>query len=220
MVRGMRTDRRSYADPCGIARALDVLGERWALLVIRELMLGPRRFGQLRDGLPDLSPNVLAQRLRELEDDGVARKVVLEPPASVAVYELTEQGRALEPILVELGRWGSGRPRIGGREMSVASMLFALRTMFDPTTPGDVTYGVELEGEQFTLAIAGGHISITRGRPERATARIGTDIRTLRMVVFLGTGVRAAEDAGALTIDGDRRAAARLPKYFRRPAIR
>jgi DNA-binding HxlR family transcriptional regulator len=216
----MRTDRRTYADPCGIARALDVVGERWALLVLRELMLGPRRFGQLRDGLPDLSPNVLTQRLRELEEDGVVRKIMLEPPASVAVYELTEHGRALEPILVELGRWGSGRPRIGGREMSVASMLFALRTMFDPATaPGPVTYGLDLDGEQFTMAVGDGRIAITRGRPEIADARIGTDIRTLRMVVFLGTGVRAAEAAGALTIEGDRRAAARLPKYFRRPTV-
>jgi DNA-binding HxlR family transcriptional regulator len=216
---GVRTERRSYADPCGIARALDVLGERWALLVIRELMLGPRRFGQLREGLPDMSPNVLAQRLRELEDDGVVRKLMLEPPASVAVYELTDHGRALEPILVELGRWGSGRPRIGGREMSVSSMLFALRTMFDPTTRGAATYGLELGGEQFTVAIADGEIAITRGRPDRPDARIGTDVRTLRMVVFLGTGVRAAEEAGALTIEGDRRVAARLPKYFRQPAI-
>ena len=213
----MRSDRRTYADPCGIARALDVVGERWALLVVRELMLGPRRFGQLRDGLPDMSPNVLTQRLRELEDDGVVRKVMLEPPASVFVYELTDDGRSLESILVELGRWGSGRPRIGGREMSVASMLFALRTMFDPTTPGTVTYGLELGGEQFTLAIADGELAVTRGRPEKADARIATDIRTLRMVVFLGTGVRAVEHAGALTIEGDRRVAARLPKYFRTP---
>src|SRR6266508_3352318 len=106
----MRTDRRRYADPCGIARALDVIGERWALLIIRELMLGPRRFGQIRDGLPDTSPNVLAQRLRELEDDGVVRRHTLDPPASVVVYELTGRGRALEPLLVELGRWGSATP--------------------------------------------------------------------------------------------------------------
>jgi DNA-binding HxlR family transcriptional regulator len=216
----MRTDRRSYADPCGIARALDVVGERWALLVVRELMLGPRRFGQLRDGLPDMSPNVLTQRLRDLEEDGVVRKMLLEPPASVVVYELTERGRALEPILVELGRWGSAQPRVAGREMSAASMLFALRTMFDPTTRGDVTYGLDLEGEQFTLAIADGDMAITRGRPDKADARISTDIRTLRMVVFLGTGVRAAEDAGALSITGDRRVAARLPKYFHRPILR
>ncbi len=214
----MRMERRRYADPCGIARALDVVGERWALLVIRELMLGPRRFGQLRDGLPDTSPNVLAQRLRELEDDGVIRRFTLEPPASLAVYELTDRGRALEPVLVELGRWGSATPRLGGREMSAASMLFALKTMFDPPAGARVTYGLQLGDEQFTVAIAANDIRITRGRPAEADARLATDITTLRMLVFLGTGVRAAEDAGALTITGDRRAAARLPKFFRQPA--
>ena len=167
-----------------------------------------------------MSPNVLAQRLRDLETDGVVRKVLLEPPASVPVYELTERGRALDAVLVELGRWGSGRPRVPGREMSVASMLFALRTMFDPSAaPGDATYGLELDGEQFTLAVVGDGIAISRGRPARPDARISTDIRTLRMVVFLGTGVRAAEEAGTLTIEGDRRAAARLPKFFCRPAL-
>jgi DNA-binding HxlR family transcriptional regulator len=215
----MRTERRSYADPCGIARALDVLGERWALLVVRELMLGPRRFGQLQDGLPDVSPNVLAQRLRDLEDDGVVRRTLLEPPASVPVYELTERGQELEPLLVELGRWGSSTRRIGGREMSTASMLFALRTMFDPGSQPDVTYGLQIDGEQFTVRIARGDITIARGQPADADAYLATNITMLRTVAFLGTGVKAAEEAGALTIDGDRRAAARFPKYFRRPVL-
>jgi DNA-binding HxlR family transcriptional regulator len=215
----MKTERRRYADPCGIARALDVVGERWALLVIRELMLGPRRFGQLRDGLPDTSPNVLSQRLRELEDDGVVRRYVLDAPASVTVYELTERGHALESVLVELGRWGSATPRVAGREMSAAAMLFALKTMFDPTTGARVTYGLQLGDEHYTVTINGPDITIARGRPAHADAWLATDVGTLRMVVFLGTGVRAAEAAGALTITGDRRAAARLPKFFRAPSL-
>jgi DNA-binding HxlR family transcriptional regulator len=213
----MKTERRSYADPCGVARALDIVGERWALLIVRELMLGPRRFGQLRDGLPDTSPNVLAQRLRELEQDGVVRRYTLEPPASLTVYELTERGRQLEPILLGLGRWGSASPRIAGREMSVASMLMALKSMFDPATDARVIYGLQLAGEEFGVRIADGEIAITRGRPGKTDARIATDVTMLRTVVFLGTGVRAAEEAGALTITGDRRAAARFPKYFRKP---
>ncbi len=213
----MPTSKRRYADPCGIARALDVVGERWSLLVVRELLLGPRRFGQLRDGLPDISPNVLAQRLRELEAHGVVRRFTLEPPASLAVYELTERGRALEPILLELGRWGSATPRITGREMSVASMLIALETMFDPHTDTDATYGLDLGSEQFTVRIHDHRLEVSRGRPDSALARIDTDVTTLRMVVFLGTGVRAAEHAGALTIAGDRRAAARFPSFFRTP---
>jgi DNA-binding HxlR family transcriptional regulator len=214
----MGTGRRSYADPCGIARALDVVGDRWALLIVRELMLGPRRFGQLREGLADPSPNVLAQRLRDLEEDGVLLRRTLEPPADVAVYELTERGRALEPILLELGRWGSAAPPVTGRELSVVSMLGALKTMFDPSTTDRATYLLELGGEPYTVAISAGAVEMTRGRSGQPVATLATDVTTLRTVVFGGTAVRAAEAAGALTIAGDRRAAARFPKYFRRPA--
>src|SRR6266700_1804746 len=96
--------KRTYSDPCGIARALDLLGERWALLVVRELVLGPKRFTDLRAGLSNLSPDVLAQRLRDLERDGVVRRRKLPPPAGSRVYELTGWGRELEPILLALGR--------------------------------------------------------------------------------------------------------------------
>src|SRR5258706_120419 len=111
------TDRRSYGDPCGIARALDLVGERWALLVVRELVLGPKRFTDLRDGLPGLSPDVLTERLRDLEQAGIVRRRTLAPPAGSRVYELTGWGRELEPVLVALGRWGSriALGRWGGR---------------------------------------------------------------------------------------------------------
>src|SRR6201993_4693852 len=104
------TTARRYDDPCGIARALDAVGDRWALLVVRELIFGPKRFLQLRDGLHLISPNVLSQRLRDLEDAGVVRRQLLAPPAGVPVYELTDRGRDLEPALLELGRWGSQQP--------------------------------------------------------------------------------------------------------------
>lgn len=216
---GVRTERRSYADPCGISRALDVVGERWALLVVRELLLGPRRYGQLREGLPGMSPNVLSQRLRELEGDGILQRRTLEAPASVTVYELTDRGRALEPVLLELGRWGSASPRMAGREMSSASMILALEAMHDPAAGPPVRYGIQLDGEQFGLSIDEHGVRASRGRPEDAAAWLTTSVSMLRMVVFLGTGVRAAEEAGALTISGDRRAALRLPKYFRRPQV-
>src|SRR5437667_12529968 len=95
--------RRSYGDPCGIARALDLVGERWAVLVVRELLLGPKRFTDLRRGLPNLSPDVLAQRIRELELASIVRRRKLPPPAASQVYELTEWGRELEPALLALG---------------------------------------------------------------------------------------------------------------------
>lgn len=102
--------KRSYGDGCGIARALDLVGERWGLLVVRELVLGPKRFTGLHAGLPGVSPNVLAQRLRELEGAGVLRRRTLGPPTGARIYELTEWGRELEPLLIGLGRWGGRTP--------------------------------------------------------------------------------------------------------------
>src|SRR3954469_17558802 len=99
---------RSYEDRCGIARALDVVGERWALLVVREMLLGPKRFTDLRAGLPKLGPDILSQRLRDLEEAGIVRRGKLPPPAASRVYELTEWGQELEPVLMALGRGGGG----------------------------------------------------------------------------------------------------------------
>lgn len=98
--------RRSYSQFCPIARALDVLGERWTLLIVRELMLGPQRYTDLRDNLPGMWSNLLAQRLRDLETEGIVRRRELPPPAARTVYELTERGRALGPALHEIARWG------------------------------------------------------------------------------------------------------------------
>ena len=103
---------RSYEDGCAAAHALDLIGERWALLVVRELLLGPKRFTDLRAGLPNVSPNVLAQRLRELEQAGVVRRRKLPPPAASKVYELTEWGMELEPVIVVIPR-GGPEPKVG-----------------------------------------------------------------------------------------------------------
>src|ERR1700759_2281904 len=116
---------RSYEDPCGIARALDVVGERWALLIVRELSFGPKRFTDLRAGLRGASPNVLSQRLQELESTGVVQR-------RKALYELTAWGRELHPVLLQLGRWGArslARPR---GELSVDALMLALEATFVP----------------------------------------------------------------------------------------
>ena len=130
--------KRTYGDSCGIARALDLVGERWALLVVRELLLGPKRFTDLRSGLPSLSPDVLTQRLRELEDGGVVARRKLDPPAGSWVYELTERGRELEPVVIALGRWGSVAPMPpGDMRIGVDSTVLALKTLFDPAAAAD-----------------------------------------------------------------------------------
>ena len=128
---------RTYGDACGIARALDLVGERWALMIVRELLLGPKRFTDLRTGLPHASPNVLAQRLRELESAGVIEKRRLPPPAASQVYDLTDWGRGLEPIVMAFGAWGAHAPDPPeGVGMSLDSHILSLRTLFDPRARG------------------------------------------------------------------------------------
>src|SRR6202012_4603508 len=127
----MANGKRTYGDSCGIARALDIVGERWALLVVRELLLGPKRFTDLRAGLPRVGPDMLAARLRELEDAGVVARGELPPPAASKIYELTEWGAELAPVLLALGRWGSRAP-LGEQPppLGVDAAVIALETTF------------------------------------------------------------------------------------------
>jgi DNA-binding HxlR family transcriptional regulator len=212
------TAARHYADPCGIARALDVVGDRWALLIVRELIFGPQRFSQLRAGLPGISPNVLAQRLRELAAAGLVRSGLLDPPASVAVYELTERGLALEPVLLELARWGSRQPVTTTNELSVSALMFALRTVADPAGSSQVSYALRVDGQWFTLEVAGPSVTIRRGRTGQPAAALAADTATLRSVAFGREPVSAAERDGRLAITGDRGAAERFPRLFAVPA--
>jgi DNA-binding HxlR family transcriptional regulator len=211
---------RRYDDPCGIARALDVVGERWALLVVRELIFGPKRFVQLRDGLHGVSPNVLSQRLRDLEEAGIVRRGVLDPPASVAIYELTARGRALEPVLLELGRWGSQQPMTTSDELSVSALLLALKTVFDPAAAVNATFALRVDGDWFRVTVAGDSIGIARGRTEHPAVTFDTEVATLRSVAFGREPISDAERDGRLTVDGDRLLAERFARMFPSPTHR
>ncbi len=208
------TTARRYHDPCGIARALDVVGDRWALLVARELIFGPKRFVQLRHGLPGVSPNVLSQRLRDLEDVGVVRRDVLGPPAGVAVYELTARGRALGPVLLELARWGSQQPMTASGELSVSALLLALKTVYDPAAGLDATFALCIDAEWFRLTVTGGSIGIARGRAGHPAVTLETDVATLRSVAFGREPITTAERDGRLTVEGDRHLAERFARMF------
>lgn len=211
---------RRYDDPCGIARALGVMGDRWALLVVRELIFGPKRFGQLRAGLHGISPNVLVQRLRDLQAAGVVRQDMLDPPAAVAVYELTDRGRALEPILLELGRWGSREPVTTAAELSVSALMLALKTAFDPAAAADGTIALRVDGEWFAASVTGQSIRIHSGQPDRPVATLTSDVGTLRTVAFGREDIETAERDGRLQISGDRRAAGWFARMFAVPPAR
>jgi DNA-binding HxlR family transcriptional regulator/putative sterol carrier protein len=211
---------RTYDDGCGIAHALDLVGERWALLVVRELVLGPKRFTDLRAGLPKASPNVLSQRLRELERAGIVRRRRLAPPAGSSVYELTEWGRELEPIVVSLGGWAVRSPSFP-REAAVGvdSVVLALRELFEPDAAEGFDALVELRlGEQrFWVRIADGEIELDRGAADDPDAIIETDVATLRAVLWQDRPLADALRAGEITIEGDRRLASRFGALFPQP---
>jgi DNA-binding HxlR family transcriptional regulator len=211
--------KRTYGDRCGIARALDRVGERWALLVVRELLLGPKRFTDLRAGLPNLSPNVLAQRLRELEDAGVVVHGKLAPPAASRVYELTDWGRELEDVLLALGRWGGRSPLEPGAEMSVDSQLIALKSLFDRDAAAGLTasYELRLGPDVFRASVAGGELELARGSAEAPDATIETDPATLASLVWEGRKLTEAVRSGAVEVEGNRRALTRFLGLFPRP---
>ena len=208
-----------YDDPCGIARALDVIGERWALLVVRELLLGSKRFTDLRRGLPTASQNVLSRRLHQLEAAGVVGRRRLGPPASTWVYELTERGYALEPVLVQLVRWGVQVPLTSTAELSVDSLMLVLKTTFDADAAGDLTTTIELRlgQDRFRATVAGGRLELARGNTAQADAVLHTNVATVLSLVFRGRSLASATRAADLTIDGDQATAARFVTSFRRP---
>jgi DNA-binding HxlR family transcriptional regulator len=212
--------RRSYGDPCGIARALDAVGERWALLVVRELVLGPKRFTDLRAGLPNLTPDMLSQRLRDLTAAGVVTRRRLAPPAGSQVYELTERGRELEDVLLALGRWGSTAPLPPrGHEIGVDSTILGLRTLFAPGSADGFEASVDLRlGEQsFRARVGDGAFEVARGASERADATLTTDPGTLAALLWQGRAVADAERAGDAEVEGDRDALARFLTLFPLP---
>lgn len=212
--------KRSYGDACRFAYALDVVGERWALLVVRELLLGPKRFTDLRRGLPNASPNILSERLRELEQGGVLHRRKLPPPAATQVYELTEWGRDLEPVVTQLGAWGARSPiPPDHREIGPDSIVLALRSLFDPTAAGDLeaSYELRLDGEPFEVKVEKGALDLSRGEAESPAATIETNPETLAALLTRQRQLEDAIESGAAHIEGSKRDTQRFLGLFPMP---
>lgn len=213
----MAERKRNYGDSCGIARALDLVGERWTLLVVRELVLGPKRFTDLRAGLPGVSADVLSQRLRELEAAGVVVRRTLSPPAAARVYELTDWGRELEPVLHALGRWGSQTALPAqAPPLSADAAVVAMQTTFDPGAAGDIdaAYELRLGDWPFTIRISDRRLHTRQGTADGAVATIDTDTATLASVLWHGRPLDDAIAVGSLSIHGERAAVPRLVAAF------
>jgi DNA-binding HxlR family transcriptional regulator len=213
--------KRSYGEACRFAHALDLVGERWALLVVRELLLGPKRFTDLRAGLPHASSNILSERLRDLEQGAVVQRRKLPPPAASWVYELTEWGRELEPIVTKLGAWGARSPfPPDSEEIGPDSIVLALRSLFDAEAAGDLTatYELRIGDERFRVEIAGGELNLKRGAASEPIASIAApDAPTLAAVL---TGQLLLDDAlssGVAQIEGGKQATKRFLRLFPMP---
>ena len=202
--------RRTYDDGCAAAHALDLVGERWALLIVRELLLGPKRFTDLRAGLPHASPNVLAQRLRELEEAGIVRRRRLPPPAASKIYELTDWGEELEAVIIRLGRWGARSPsKPGDAPLGVDSLILSFKTMFDPGAAEGFEASYELRiGESF---------EVERGSIERTDAAIEADSATLAELVYQGRDLAEALRSGDVKVEGNEASVERFLTLFPLP---
>lgn len=219
---------RRYDDGCASAHAMDVLGDRWAFPVVRELMLGPRRFGDLRRSLPGLSANVLTQRLGELAEAGVVQRLRLPPPAGVQVYGLTDWGAEAGSVwgaeagsvLDALGRWGLRSTRHDPTlHLTPVAFLLSLRATFDPVAAGGLAarLGFRFGGEDFSVNIDDGTVALRRGLPRDPDFVLAGEPSAAAALVYAGDAIAALEERGAVTVDGDRSLASRLGRYFPGP---
>jgi DNA-binding HxlR family transcriptional regulator len=212
--------RRRYEDGCGTAHALELIGERWALLVMRELMLGPKRFSDIRADLPGISANTLTQRLEGLEKAGIVVRERLPPPASGQVYGLSEWGQQALPVMGALGRWAvRSQGHDPNQHFSAVSLLLSFMAMNQPgVTQGlDATLGFRLGRENYVLTMKDGAIRAVRGEP------LGTDVTfegapgAVAAAVYGGVALAELEAGGALKIEGDRSIAERFITLFPLP---
>ena len=190
---------RWYDDACGTAMALELVGERWSLLIVRELMFGPRRFNELKNGLPGISANVLTQRLEGLESSGILMRRKLPPPASVQVYELTTLGYAAETVIKELGRWAAQSPLHDPTlPLSAASIMLSFRTMLDADRAKglDAVIGFRFGEESFRAHLVDGEIRVRRGEASDAALTFTTTPVGLAAVVYGGAPIDTIDVAG------------------------
>lgn len=215
--RSQPSPRRRYDDACGTALGLDLIGERWALLVVRELLLGPKRFSDLKADLPGISANVLTQRLEGLEASGILRRRRLPPPAATQVYELTVWGYEAEPIIQTLGRWAVRSPEHDPTQwISAVSILTSFRTMIDPGRAAGIgaLIGFRFGQESFLGHLCDGMLTYRRGPLEEADVIFEGSPNALGAAVYGGASFADLAAAGALEVQGDVALAKRFTTLF------
>ena len=213
------SSRRRYEDACGTAHAMDLIGERWALLVMRELMLGPKRFSDIRADLPGISANVLTQRLEGLEEAGIVVRQRLDPPASGQVYALSEWGQQARPIMGAMGRWATRSPgHDPSRHFSAVSLMLSFQAMNQPELGKEIAavIGFELGRETYHARLGGGMVDVRRGAADADLTFTGAPA-AIAAAVYGGVPLGELEGGGLLSIAGDRALAERFVTLFPLP---
>ncbi len=211
--------KKPYDDGCAAAHALDLIGERWALLIVRELIPGPKRFTDLKASLPGVSTNILTTRLAELEAGSVIARKTLPPPGAAQIYALTDWGADLEPLIKDLGRWAARSPTlIPGKPMSAAALMLSLRAMFSPEKASftRARLSLVLNGVAHRAIVERGALDIEIGDIEDPDVAVAGDPNLLAGVIYGGMSISDAEAAG-LEIDGRRSALRRFCRLFPLP---
>ena len=215
--------RREYDQPCSFACALDRIGERWSLLIVRELSLGPLRFSDLVRDVGGAPTDVLTKRLRDLENHGIVHRRELEPPASGVVYELTEIGRGLERPMLELGRWGLHFERVEEiAKLAPASLANAIRIVAHPPPDARLIVGLRSGNQAYRLLIEDGWIEASRGEDADTDADVTLSGEPGDVMATLVAGEAGERGVG---IEGDRealeelRAMVVLPDHLREAAL-
>jgi len=213
--------RREYDQSCSLACALDRIGERWSMLIVRELSLGPLRFSDLVGNVGGAPTDILTKRLRDLESHGIVRRRELPPPATGTVYELTDVGWALERPMLELARWGMHFERVDDVVgLAPTSLPNAIRTIAQPPQEARLTIGLRSGGQDYWLRVENGWIAAGRGEAKDPDVTLGGEPADVLAALVVG---EAAEDR--IEIDGDREALARLrgtivlPERLRQAAL-
>ena len=209
--------KRWYDDACGTALALEFLGERWSLLILRELMYGPRRFGEIKANLPGISANILTQRLDSMEAAGILIRRKLSSPANVQVYDLTPWGLEAEPIIQVMGRWAARSKRHDPLAfMSTASAMQSLLTLVDRVRLGEMesTIAFRFPDDAFVMRLGNGEMSVARGEDGAADVTFAGDTMAMRRTIFGKMGVNGE---GLLSASGDLHVASRFVDLFRLP---
>lgn len=207
---------RDYGQYGGVARAVELVGERWALLIVRDLLVGPRRYGELAAGLPRIPTNILAARLKELQAGGIIRRA---PRSRIVIYELTPYGRELEPIVLALGAWGLGALDEPRQEQVVTpdSLAIDLRSAFQPRAARDLpatAYAARLDAGDLLIRVAGVTLDVRRGDgPVDLSFTAGAGIH--RLLTGRLDAQRALSTGAIEVLDGDRELLARFARTFR-----